>query len=104
MLRLTALAILLSLACSSQIDSQKLDSLSHVIALKNKSIKAWQDSFNQKQDSIYRQGISNETNRENPEVRNRKEKPRKWIALVSSVVVLLGLLITVLFKRTKKKK
>jgi hypothetical protein len=38
----------------AQIDPGKLDSLSHRIDSNGQSLQAWQDSFQKKQDSIYR--------------------------------------------------
>ncbi|HYK57096.1 MAG TPA: hypothetical protein VEV15_11555, partial [Flavisolibacter sp.] len=77
---LIVLAITVSLKGFSQINSQKLDSLSSAIDSKNQSLKAWQDSFQKSQDSIYKEqttaksGLSNDGNAIEKERRLQQKK------------------------------
>lgn len=100
-------AILLHLNAFSQINSQKLDSLSSAIDSKNQSIKAWQDSFQKSQDSIYKEqttGKSGLSKDENAIEKDRRLKQKKRLIFpIIGGIVFLGLLITDLVRRKNRK-
>lgn len=104
---LIVLAITISLNGFSQINSQKLDSLSSAIDAKNQSLKAWQDSFQKSQDSIYKEytnaksGFKSDENAAETDRRQRQKK--RLIFPIVGGIVFLGLLITALVRRKKRK-
>ncbi len=104
---LIVLAITVSLNSLSQINSQKLDSLSSAIGSKNQSLKAWQDSFQKSQDSIYKAHTGDKSGLrtdENAIEKDRGVKQKKrWVFLIIGGMVFLGLLITDLIRRKKRK-
>ena len=55
---LPALALLFHLTCYSQVDQEKLDSLTRSIDSSKKVLRNWQDSFTKMQDSIYEARVS----------------------------------------------
>jgi hypothetical protein len=106
MLRLlTVVALILSLSCFSQIHSEKLDSLSRVIASKNQSVKTWQDSFKRRQDSIYRHNTGNtgSANGESSAPDSGKGQGRRLVLMLIGLIVLPGLVLLALFKRINRK-
>lgn len=105
---LLVLAITVSLNGFSQINSQKLDSLSSAIDSKNQSLKAWQDSFKKSQDSIYKAhttGKSGLRTDENAIEKDRRLKQKKRLIFpIIGGIVFLGLLVTDLVRRKKRGK
>jgi hypothetical protein len=104
---LIVLAITIPLNGFAQINSQKLDSLSSTIDSKNQSLKAWQDSFQKSQDSIYteqttgKNGLRNDENA--MEKDHRLKQKKRLIFPIIGGIVFLGLLVTDLIRRKKRK-
>jgi len=96
---LLATVLFLQHACYSQIDLKKLDSLARSIDSSQKASRSWQDSFNKKQDSIYRAAQIKQdaqtNNRNDARVIAQKEinANQKQQAIIK---ILIGLLFAIL--------
>jgi|GEM_PF-2046569 len=112
MVRILLVLLLIPALLHAQIDPQKLDSLQQSIEASTRATKAWQDSFQKTQDSIYRKEVLNriqeEKNAIGKEILNRKEKESEKdktseVAIVLAAAVLAIGLIMVLRKRRMKR-
>jgi hypothetical protein len=104
---LTVLALIFHLTSFSQIDSRKLDSLSKVINAENQSLQNWQDSFQKKQDSIYKHNTSKRyslSNEEDAIAKDRRiRQKRRVIFPIVGGIVFIGLLVANLLRKKKKR-
>jgi hypothetical protein len=95
------LVFLFHLTCFSQINPQKLDSLTHSIDSTQKRVQAWQDSFSKKQDSLYQSGVRKATR----ESSLGKEPPyKRKLPIVLGILMALGTFAVLLFVLKKKRK
>ncbi len=93
------------------VNPSRLDSLSRSIEQSGKALKSWQDSFNKKQDSVYRSAQNNLDAQQNIQNINRlltenkkrsqERQQRAYIRIGIGVLFLVVLLLT-LYKRKKK--
>jgi hypothetical protein len=96
-----AIVFFFNLTCFSQINPQKLDSLTHAIDSTQKRVQAWQDSFNKKQDSLYRSGV----NKANGESNLQKEPPDvRQLPIVLGILIVLSAFVVMLYVVKKKRK
>jgi len=104
---LIVLAVTFYFTCFCQVDSYKLDSLSKVIDAKNQSLRNWQDSFQKKQDSIYKHNTGKSYSLSNDEEVIAKDRrirqKRRVIFPIVGGIVLIGLLLANLIRRKKKR-
>jgi hypothetical protein len=96
-----AIIFFFKLTCFSQINPQKLDSLSHAIDSTQKRVQAWQDSFNKKQDSLYQSGVPKATRKSNLEQQPQYKK--KSLILLGILVAIGTFIVIVLVVREKRK-
>ena len=93
----------------SQIDPAKADSLARVIASRQKTTEAYQDSFIRAQDSIYHSGISRSQQGLEPatsvseEINEEKRNKERQLYIRWGVTVLLLVLLVIGWRRFRKK-
>jgi hypothetical protein len=103
--------IFLALICSplllhAQVDPAKLDSLSKKIEQQNKVVKAWQDSFTRRQDSIYeaRTRASRHTTPLPPgAVPEEKKDNTTLAAIIICCLVLLAFLLYLILRKKQRR-
>ena len=106
-------ALILQLCGHSQdqINQGKIDSLKHSIENERKAFQQWQDSFNKRQDSIYRSaqnGVDFDQNNRNlltlmQQIKDREEKQKQQAYLRIGLGVLIFVVMVVLLARRKKR-
>jgi len=108
-LLLLILGLLSVFTSYSQINQNKLDSLSRSINSSAKAYRAWQDSFKKVQDSIYRSAIKKDLQKNRSDLQNfseeerrRKEKERQQTIL--RIVIGIAILITAVFAWRRRRK
>lgn len=96
------LAFFLFLQCTfsaAQVNPRQLDSLSRAIEDRSRSVMAWQDSFQRRQDSLYRAGLA----RVNQQGKFTNRSSTKGITVtVPLIAVLLTMLVLVVLKRKNR--
>jgi hypothetical protein len=102
--------LLIAFKSYSQIDQKKLDSLSRSIDSSAKAYRAWQDSFNKVQDSIYQAAInkdfqsSHNPGQLSPEQKRKEAKERQKIILRIGVSIAILIIAAIVWLRRKKTK
>jgi hypothetical protein len=105
------MVLLLHLNTYGQIDQSKLDSLSRSIDSSSKAYKAWQDSFNKAQDSIYRSSVKQDAKQNinnlnyflEEQKRTEQERRRQaTIRLIVSGLIFTTLIIFLIRKRKRR--
>lgn len=98
------IACLLLLYCSAtaQTSDKRLDSLGMVISRNTDSMRRWQDSFKQAQDSIRRAYLES-INQNKTESRAKKEASQNYFLLAGATGALVLLGAALLQKRKKSK-
>jgi len=102
------LGILKSYSQETGIDPLKLDSLKKSIEQSKKNFKAWQDSFNKRQDSLYNAAIKEANAKNNSEdvntfVADNKEQQKNRNQLVLTILIAI-LFVTVLIIALRRRR
>ena len=103
--------LFLSLNAYCQVDPAKADSLAREIALKQRTMKAYQDSFRNAQDSIYQSKMtkgspnhSDSATSLSAETKYVEQKKGRQFYIRLGIAALLLVLLVIGLKRTRKKR